>query len=84
MIYNPIDYLSLGNYEPSRSHWDDIAIHTHCDRSNGNDFYSYSDFGFAFYAPPGIIPGSTEAKNYLAGSYRYNCKELEIWALIDA
>lgn len=77
IIFNSPEYISFG--QPSRTHWDDISIRYSCNL----DFWSYSDFGFEFEPPSEIIPGTYAAQTYMAGSYRWRCVELEIWAVIE-
>lgn len=77
IIFNSPEYISFG--QPSRTHWDDISIRYSCNL----DFWSYSDFGFEFEPPSDIIPGTYAAQTYMAGSYRWRCVELEIWAVIE-
>lgn len=48
------------------------------------DNWSYSDFGWAFIPPEGMLPGTLQAQTYFAGSYRWMCEDVEIWAVIDA
>lgn len=62
------------------SNWDDISLRYSCNI----DYWSYSDFGWAFIPPEGMTPGSSEAQKYMAGQYRWMCSEIEIWAVIDA
>jgi BTB/POZ domain-containing protein KCTD9 len=40
---------------------------------------SYSNLGVRYELPAGIVYGSNEAKSYLAGSYKFKLKELEVF-----
>jgi BTB/POZ domain-containing protein KCTD9 len=40
---------------------------------------SYSNLGDTYELPAGIVYGSDEAKSYLAGSYKFKLKELEMF-----
>ena len=46
---------------------------------NKNPGSSYSNLGHSYELPSGIFYGSDEAKTYLAGSYHFKLKELEIF-----
>ena len=40
---------------------------------------SCSNLGTSYELPAGIVYGSDEAKSYLAGSYNFKLKELEVF-----
>ena len=56
---------------------------------NGHDLYisnschtntnSYSDLGRSYRAPNGYGHGSSQARNFLAGSYNFKCDEYEVF-----
>lgn len=57
----------------------------------GHDFYianasntnqsSYSNLGHSYLEPTGNGYSSTQAKNYLAGSYNFQVKEIEVFGI---
>lgn len=54
----------------------DLHIANGCNNGTG----SYSNLGYSF-ATTNIVYGQNEAKNYLAGSYNFKVKEIEVYCL---
>lgn len=68
--YNNPNYLSTfgGGH--------DLHICNNCNQSTG----SYSNLGYSF-STSDIVYGQISAKNYLAGSYNFKVKEIEVYSL---
>ena len=56
----------------------DILLYDQCN-NNGS---SYSNFGTTYKAPDGMVQGSEDANNYLAGSHSFTVKEIEVFKVI--
>ena len=52
-----------------------------CEDSNTTNS-SYSNLGHTYKAPNGIAYSSTEAHNYLAGSYNFMTEDIEVYKFI--
>lgn len=72
VVLHSKDYISLGYRFPEFNNWDDISLKNSCH----SDYWSYSDFGWAFIPPEGMEPRSPQAQKYLAGSYRWRCEDI--------
>jgi len=70
-------YNSSG-YGPTFGGGHDLYI---CDNSNSNTS-SYTNLGYSFRFVGGIY-GSNEAKNFLAGSYNFQTKEIEVFKKVE-
>ena len=57
----------------------DIHLSDNCNTVNS----SYSNLGHTYVCPSGMINGSEEAKNYLAGSYNFLVNEIEAFKFIS-
>eukprot|EP00347_Sterkiella_histriomuscorum_P009817 403339772 len=73
-IYNNNDYLCI--FGKNGFGWD-IGIHSNCNKIKS----SFCNFGRNYQPLNGIEPGSTEAKDYLAGQYNYKVIEIEVYSL---
>ena len=47
--------------------------------SNPQVRQSYSNFGDTYQLPPGYVYGSEQAKNLLAGQYKFLTTEIEVF-----
>ena len=54
---------------------DDLVIYS----SEHSQDKNYTKLGKYYELPPGIEEGSDQAKSYLAGSYKFKMKELEVF-----
>jgi hypothetical protein len=68
-------FYSHSSYGPTFGGGHDIYV---SDSSNTNE-NSYSNFGYYYQLPKNITRGSTEARNYLAGSYIWKTTEIEVY-----
>jgi hypothetical protein len=48
-------------------------------RPSDSDNKSYANLGYTYELPHGYTYGTEEAKKYLAGSYQFRIKELEVF-----
>ena len=53
----------------------DLAISEHCDQKQD----SWSNLGFTYRCPDGLVHESEQAKSYLAGEYCFKVLELEVY-----
>jgi hypothetical protein len=58
----------------------DLHLCSDCNSVNS----SYSNLGYTYKAPNGISYSSTEANNYLAGSYNFMVDEIEVFRIVIA
>lgn len=56
----------------------DFRISDNCNINNE----SYSNFGYTFSLPEGMVLNSDEAKSYLAGTYQYKVIEVEVYKVV--
>ncbi|CDW89660.1 UNKNOWN [Stylonychia lemnae] len=56
----------------------DMLLYSNCDSNTS----SSSSLGTTYKLPDGIVQGSVEGQNYLAGSSNYSVKEIEIYRVI--
>jgi hypothetical protein len=71
-IYN---YASYG---PSFGGGHDLMLCDNCNTTNS----SYSNLGYTYKCPAGITYSTTEAQNYLAGSYNFLVDEVEVFKIV--
>lgn len=74
-IFHDASYISFGGR--TDGHWDDISLKSSCNV----DYWSYSDFGWTYIPPENVVPGTTQAQSYMAGTYRWMCSNIEIWGV---
>jgi hypothetical protein len=67
--------FGYSSYGPTFGGGHDIYV---SDSSNTNE-NSFSNFGHSYQLPKIITYGSTEARNYLAGSYNWRTTEIEVY-----
>jgi len=67
-----------GSYGPTFGGGHDFHLCDNCNTVNS----SYSSLGHSYKCPEGITYGSTEAQNYLAGTYNFLVEEFEVFRIV--
>ena len=65
---------TFSSYGPTFGGGYDLKIPNSCHTNNG-----YSNLGYTYRPPNGYGSGSSQARNVLAGSYRFRCDEYEVF-----